>query len=144
MSFPSTGGHCEVPVAEGEPEHGEPGEVDCGGEEGEVGGDFELPADPGAAAAVAAAHQVADLPFHFGPGGLVVSLPGRVCLAVAGGRQAGLMGADGDGAAFPRGGALGCQRAGAAGRPEPGGPGVAFTAADADGHGNARRAAGWA
>src|SRR6202011_1170326 len=54
--------------------------------------------------------------------------------------EAGLMGADGDGAAFPRGGALGCQRAGAAGRPEPGGPGVAFTAADADGHGNARRA----
>jgi hypothetical protein len=41
------------PVAGGEAEPGESGEVDRGGEQGEVGGDLGPAADPGTAAAVA-------------------------------------------------------------------------------------------
>ena len=73
---------------------------------------------------MAAAHQVADLAFDLGPGCPVVSFPGRVGLGLPGGGQPGLVRADGDRAAFCGGGALGCQRAGPAGRGEPGGPGV--------------------
>src|SRR5271169_2524303 len=115
-------------------EHAEAGQVDRGGEQGEVGGNLDQSADAGAAAAVAAAHEVADLALDLGPGGPVVSLPGRVCLADAGGGQAGLVRADGDRAAFFGGGAPGRQRAGAAGRGEPGGPRMA-PGGGPDGHG---------
>ena len=89
---------------------------------------------------MAAAHQVTDLAFHLGPGGLVISLPGGAGLCLAGGGQPGLVRADGDRAAAFGGGALGGQRAGAAGRAEPGLPGVAVTAAGPDGRGDARGA----
>jgi hypothetical protein len=87
-----------------------------------------------------AAHQVADFAFDLRPGGPVVSLPRRVLLAVAGGGEQGLVRADGDCAAVPRGGALRGQRAGAARCAEPGCPGVAFVVAGADGRGDAGRA----
>lgn len=91
MSLPGlAGGHGPGPAVAGEAEYGEPGEVDRGGQEREVGGDLELAADPGAPAAVAAAHEVADLALDLRPGGLVVSPPGRVLLAEPGGGQAGL------------------------------------------------------
>src|ERR1019366_1889218 len=121
------------------PEHAEAGQVDRGGEEGEVGGDLDQPTDAGAAAAVAAAHQVADLAFDLGPGGPVAGLPRRVLLAGAGGGEAGLVRADGDRAAFSGGGALGCQRAGPACCAEPGCPGVP-PGSGPDGHGDAGRA----
>jgi hypothetical protein len=88
---------------------------------------------------VTAAHQVADLALDLGPGGPVVSPPGRVCLADAGGGQPGLVRADGDRAAFFGGGALGGQWADAAGCGEPGSPGMA-PGGGPDGHGDAGRA----
>src|SRR6266567_492103 len=118
----------------------EPGEVGSGGEQGEVGGDLELPADPGAAPAVAAAHEVADFALDLGPGCPVISPPGRARLGLAGCGQPGLVRADSDRAACLGGGAPGGQRAGAAGCAELGLPGVAVTAACPDGHGDARRA----
>jgi hypothetical protein len=110
-------------VAAGEAEHGEAGEVDRGGEQGEAGGDLDQAADAGAAAAVTAAHQVGDLAFHLGPGSPVISFPGGVCLGLAGGGQPGLVRADADRAALPGSGALGGQRpAGSPGRPRRTGP----------------------
>lgn len=50
----------------GQPEGGEAGEVDGGGEEAEVGADFVAAAHPGAASAVASAHEVADFAFDLG------------------------------------------------------------------------------
>ncbi len=64
----------------GNSEHAEAGQADrCGKQE--VSGDLDQPADPRAAAAVAAAHEMADLTFDLGLGRPVVRLPGRVCLA---------------------------------------------------------------
>ena len=48
-------------VLGGESEHGEAGEVDGGGEQGEVGCDRGLAPHSGAPAAVSAAHQAGDL-----------------------------------------------------------------------------------
>lgn len=56
-------------------EHGHAGEVGGSGEQAEVGVDFDPAADLCVAAAVAAAHQVAEFAFDFGSGGSVVGLP---------------------------------------------------------------------
>jgi len=76
----------------GQPEHGEAGQVDPGGEQSEVGGALEPSADPGPSSAVPAAHQVADLAFDLGSGGGVVGLPAGVGLAGAGASQRFLVG----------------------------------------------------
>jgi len=68
----------------GDGEHAQAGEVDGGGEQGEVGGDLGAAADPGTATAVAAAHQVPDFAFHLGPGAPVVGNPARITLPGAG------------------------------------------------------------
>src|SRR5258707_1043740 len=120
------GGHDPGSAVAGEPEDGKPGEVDRGGQEREVCGDPGVAADAGAAAAVAAAHQVADLPLDLRPGGPVVGLPGRVGLAGAGGGQAGLVPADGDGAAVPGPPALAGPPASPSPRPQPSCPGQAL------------------
>ena len=87
--LPSRGGSAH-------PEHGQAGEVDRGGEEREVGVDLVGAADAGAASAVSAAHQVADLAFDLGAGGAVVGVPGGVGLAGAGVGEGLLVRADGD------------------------------------------------
>jgi hypothetical protein len=69
----------------GEPEFGEAGEVDRGGEEGEVGADAQGAAHAGAASAVAASDEVGQFAFDLGSGGLVVGLPARLLLPGAGG-----------------------------------------------------------
>ena len=79
----SGGGGRRLAGGTGESERGEACEVDGGGEQAEVGVDLGLAAHAGAAAAVFAAHQVADLAFDLGPGGAVVSGPGRVGLSLA-------------------------------------------------------------
>ena len=61
-------------------EHGEALEVGRRAEEGEVGADAQAAAHPGAAPAVAATHQVGELPFHFGTSGAIASFPGPVPL----------------------------------------------------------------
>jgi hypothetical protein len=58
-----------------ESEHGQAGEVDGGGEQGEVRVNLGPPADPGAAAAVSAAHRMRDLALDLRAGGGVVALP---------------------------------------------------------------------
>ena len=63
-------------------ERTEAGQVDRGGQEREVGGDLGDAADAGAAPAVAAAHQVGDLAFHFRAGRPVVGDPGGIAWAV--------------------------------------------------------------
>ena len=68
----------------GEPEHGEAREVDCGGEQGEVGVDVGGSPDSRAAPAVAAAHEVRDFALDLGSRGGIVGLPVRVGLAGAG------------------------------------------------------------
>jgi len=65
----------------GQAEHGESGEVDGGGEQVEVGADAVQAARAGAAAAVAAAHEVGDFAFDFGAGGAVVCSSRRRGLA---------------------------------------------------------------
>ena len=99
----------------GEAEAGESGEVGGGGEEGEVGGDAEPATRAGAAAAVAAAHQVGEFAFDFGSDGPVVGFPrgsrwrarAAVSLAVPlGGRN----GAERAGLPLP--GSASCRRAG--------------------------------
>jgi hypothetical protein len=80
----------------GDAEDGESGEVDGGGEELEVGGDFDGAAHPGAASAVASAHEVADFAFDFRSGGPVVGFPYRVGLDGSGGGQSGFVASDRD------------------------------------------------
>src|SRR5262249_45045230 len=80
----------------GDAEGGEAGKVGRGGEEVEVSGDTGLAAHAGAAAAVAAAHQVGDLAFDFRSGGAVVGSPGRIGLPGTGSRQMRFPAADGD------------------------------------------------
>jgi hypothetical protein len=65
-------------------EAGESGDVHGGGEQVEVGADSGSAAHPGPARAVAAPHQVRDLPFDLGSGGPVVGLPRRVGLPGSG------------------------------------------------------------
>ena len=103
-----------------EAEHAEPGQVDRGGEQGEVGGDLDRAADAGASAAVVTPHQMPDLAFDLGSGGAVVGLPGGVGLCRAGTGELGLLGGDRDGAPGGRGGALRNERAAGAGGPERG------------------------
>ena len=102
----------------GESEHGEAGEVDGGGEQSEVGCDLGFAAHAGAAAAVAAAHQVGDLALDLRAGGLVVGLPGRIGLALASAGELLLVGTDLDRAAVFGGGAPFGQRAARAGLAE--------------------------
>ena len=125
-------------LAGGESEHAEAGQVDRGGEQGEVGGDLGQPAYPGSSPAVLAAHQVADLAFDLRAGRGVVSLPGRVALAGPGAGQLGLECTDGDGATGRGGGAPFAQRAAGAGRPEA--RGARPVAAAADRRGDCARA----
>ena len=71
-----------------------------------VGGDLGLAASPGAAPAVAAAHQVPDLAFHLGSGAPVVRDPARITLPVTGRGELPLVVADHDAASAARCGAL--------------------------------------
>jgi hypothetical protein len=87
-------------------EHAQPGQVDRGGQQVEVGGDLGKAADPHAAAAVAAADQMGELALHLGSGRAVVGGQVGVGLAGAGSGQLGLVGGDGDGAASRGAGAL--------------------------------------
>src|SRR5258708_35547975 len=80
----SCAGRCPASAVTGDAQDREPGEVGRGGEQGEVGGDLELPTDPGAAPAVAAAHEVADLALHLRAGCAVIAFPGPARLALAG------------------------------------------------------------
>ena len=91
-------------------------------------------ANAGAAAAVAAPHQVGDLAFHLGSGGGVVGTPGGVGLGGAGPGQLLLVGADRDDAAGGRGGALRGQRAIGAGGAERGDTAAALDGADRHAH----------
>src|SRR5450631_113158 len=114
----------------GHGEYGQACEVDSGGEQGEVGGDLGLSSDAGAAPAVAAAHQVPDLAFHFGSGGPVVRDPVRVALTCPGRGE--LLFVEPDADAAPGGcfGALLAQRAVRARVAETGGAGAGAVAPD--------------
>ena len=90
----------------GQMEGGESGEVGGGGQEGEVCADAFAAVHAGAAAAVAAAHEVGEFAFDFGAGGPVVGLPDGVALADAGFGEVGFPAADGDLPSGFRGGAL--------------------------------------
>ena len=68
-------------------------------------------AHSGVAPAMAAAHQVTDLGFHFRAGRPIVGEPAGIGLGGAGAGQFGLVGTDRDGAAHGRASALGGQRA---------------------------------
>lgn len=91
-------------------EHAETREVDCCGEQREIGSYLSSAADPGFSAVVFAAHQVPDLALDLGACAGVAGLPVRVCLAGAGGPQLGFVVAEVDAASLPTGGALSCQR----------------------------------
>ncbi len=67
-------------------EHAQPGQVDRGGEQAEVGGDPGQATDPHPAAAVAAADQMGKLSLHLGSGRAVVGGADGGGLAGAGGR----------------------------------------------------------
>jgi hypothetical protein len=69
QGFPRSRGRDLPPLAGGsvQSERTEAGQVDRGGQQGEVGGDFADAAHSGATPTVAAAHQVTDLAFHFRP-----------------------------------------------------------------------------
>ena len=86
-------------------ERREPREVNRGSEETEVGIDFGVPADTGAATAVAASHQMTDLALDLGAGRCVVGLPRRVGLPGASTLKLLLVEAEVDRAATGRGGA---------------------------------------
>jgi hypothetical protein len=62
-------------------EHAEPGEIDRGGQQRVVSGDPGLATDLGTPAAVAPAHEMADLALDLGPGGLVIAVVGALGLA---------------------------------------------------------------
>src|ERR1019366_796139 len=81
-------------IAPDEPEDSEAGEVDRSGEEGKVGADPGSASDTGSPAAVAAAHEMADLAFDLRAGGPVVGPPGRVALGRPSPHKRRLMGSD--------------------------------------------------
>jgi hypothetical protein len=83
--------------------------------------------------------QVPDLVFDLRSGGGVVGLPGGVGLGGAGTGELGLVGADSDGAAGGRGGALRYQRAASAGGPERGDTATVFDRPDRHTHHRHRR-----
>ena len=93
------------------PEDAQAGQVDRGGEQREVSGDFDGAPDSGSAPAVPAAHQVPDLTFYFGSGRAVVTDPRGVLLAGPGRGQLRLVLPDRDAAPRRGGGALRPQRA---------------------------------
>jgi hypothetical protein len=101
-------------------EHAQPGQVDRGRQQVEVGGDLDKAADPHPAAAVAAADQMGQLPLHLRPGRAVVGGAVGVGLAGTGSRQLGLIRGNGDGAASRRAGALATKRAARTRRAEAG------------------------
>ena len=103
-----------------QPEGGEAGQVNRGGQQLEVLAHPYQPAHAGAPTAVAAAEQVGQLALDLGPGGAIVGQPGGVTLAGAGGGQVGLLGVDGDHPTTHAGGAGLAQRADATGSAEPG------------------------
>ena len=105
-----------------QPEGGEAGQVDRGGEQLEVLGDSDQAAHAGASAAVAATQQMGEFAFHLGPGRPIVGQPRGITLAGAGGAKCGLMGMDGDHATAGAGGARLAQRADAARDAEPARP----------------------
>src|SRR5512132_4707555 len=108
------------PRGPGQAQHAQPGQVDRGGQQVEVGGDLGKAADPYPAAAVAAADQMGQFPLDLGSGRAVVGGTIRVGLAGAGSRQLVLVGGDGDGAASLRAGAPASKRAARAGGAEAG------------------------
>src|SRR4029453_13054863 len=77
----------------------QPGQVDRGGQQVEVGADLGQAADPHPAAAVAAADQMGQLALDLGPGRAVVGGAIGVGLASTSSGQLRLVGGDGDGAA---------------------------------------------
>src|SRR5215216_3088211 len=101
-------------------EHAQPGQVDRGGQQAEIGGDPGQATHPHTTAAVAAADQVGQLSLHLGSGRAVVGGAHRVGLAGAGSGQLVLVGGDGDGAASLGAGALAAKRAGRTRRAEAG------------------------
>jgi hypothetical protein len=92
-------------------QHAQPGQVDRGGQQAEVGGDLDKAADPHPATAVAAADQMGQLALHLRSGRAVVGGAVGVGLAGTSSGQLGLIGGDGDGAASRCAGALAAKRA---------------------------------
>src|SRR5947207_15459055 len=128
------GGRHPVSAAYGQDSgHAEAGQVDCRGEEGEVGCDFRAAAHPGAAPAVAVSHQVGELAFDLGPGGPVVGLPVRVGAAGTCPAQLLLVLVDSDRPPGLGGGAPGGQGTGGAGRAEAGDAAAVLGRADRGG-----------
>ena len=115
-----------------QPERREACEVVGCGEEVEVGVDFGSASHAGSAASVPAAFEVGEAAFDYGPGGVVVGLPGGGSLAVAGVGEDSFVFADADGsAAFGRGAQLALVALGAR-RGEAGGVVAVAAAADLD------------
>jgi len=81
---------------------------------------------------MSAAHQVADLAFHLGPGGPVVGPPSWIGLGAAGPDELGFVAADPDDATGLGVRALGGQRAPVAGRAEGRGPTAGLGRPDGD------------
>ena len=79
-------------------EYGQTGQVRGGGQQVEIGADFDGAADPSSAATVSAAHEVGELSLHLGARGAVVVLPLGVVLASAGPGERFFVGTDADGA----------------------------------------------
>lgn len=117
----SSGHGCPTPRGcTGEAERAEAGQVDCRGQESEIGGDLVGAPNSGPSPAVMARHQVPDLAFHLGPRGPVVGDPVRVTWSPAGIGQLLLVGPDVDGTSGGGAGALLAQRAAGAGLTESG------------------------
>ena len=91
-----SGGGPACGVVAGQAEDRQAGEVCCGGQEFEVGGDLFEAAHAGSSAAVSASGQVGDFAFDFGSSGAVVGLPGGVVLGVTTCGQTFLVVTDGD------------------------------------------------
>jgi hypothetical protein len=117
---------------------GEAGDVECSGEEIEVGVDLAPAAYPCLSSAVSAAHQVAKLAFDLGTGGPIVGDPVGVLLLAAGVGETLLVATDTDRAPVAGVGAPGPQRTGRAGVGEAGDPVAVAVAADR--HGDTGRA----
>src|SRR6266508_5210006 len=117
-----------------EPEGGEASEVLGGGEKVEIGVDFAGATDACSSPAVLASHHVTELALDLGAGGPVVRRPLGVLLLGAGIGEALLIAADSDGAAPLGVGALGAERAGAAGVGEVGDAVSVATPPDPHGH----------
>src|SRR4030095_4310266 len=104
------------PAAAGgaQPEGGQAGQVDRGGQQSEVLGDPDPATHAGAAAAVGSSGEEGQLALDLGSGGPVVGQPGGVALAGTGDGQVGLLGVDGDHPTTRAGGAGLAERGGGA------------------------------